>query len=91
MRGQTPRELLGDEQGATVAANYRRCIEQGETVEYEERLELPAGTSHWQTKLNPVTDGEQVTQIVGVARDITRAEETTTEDTTTQPSVRNHP
>lgn len=71
LRGQTPRELLGDEQGATVAANYRRCIEQGETVEYEERLELPAGTSHWQTKLNPVTDGEQVTQIVGVARDIT--------------------
>ncbi|MCW8173359.1 hypothetical protein D8S78_21240 [Natrialba swarupiae] len=29
LRGQTPRELLGDKQGATVAANYRRCAEQG--------------------------------------------------------------
>ena len=75
LRGQTPRELLGDEQGATVAANYRRCAEQGETIQYEETLEFPAGRSHWQTKLTPITDGEQVTQIVGVARDITEQKE----------------
>ncbi len=75
LRGQTPRELLGDEQGATVAANYRRCVEQGETTQYEETLEFPSGTSHWQTKLSPITDGEQVTQIVGVARDITEQTE----------------
>lgn len=75
LRGQTPRELLGDEQGATVAANYRRCVEQRETIQYEETLELPAGTSHWQTKLTPITDGERVTQVVGVARNVTGQKE----------------
>ena len=75
LRGQTPRELLGDEQGATVAANYRRCVEQREPIQYEETLELPAGTSHWQTKLTPVTEDGQATQIVGVARDITEQKE----------------
>lgn len=72
LRGQTPRELLGDEQGATVAANYRRCVEQVDTVEYEESLTVPGGTSHWQTKLTPITENGQVTRIVGVARDITQ-------------------
>ena len=75
LRGQTPRELLGDEQGASVAANYRSCVEQGETIQYEETLELPAGTSHWQTKLTPITDDGNITQIVGVARDITEQKE----------------
>jgi PAS domain S-box-containing protein len=71
LRGQTPKELLGDEQGAVVAGNYRQCVEQRETIEYEEKLELPGGTSHWQTKLSPIIDNGQVTKIVGVARDIT--------------------
>jgi PAS domain S-box-containing protein len=71
LRGQTPRELLGDEQGAAVAANYRDCAEQRETIEYEETLDLPGGTSRWQTKLTPVVEDGEVAQIVGVARDIT--------------------
>jgi len=75
MRGQTPRELLGNEQGAAVAANYRRCVEQRDTIQYEETLEFPSGTTYWQTKLTPITDGELVTQIVGVARDITEQKE----------------
>lgn len=37
LRGQTPREVLGDEQGAVVAENYRRCVERGETIEYEKK------------------------------------------------------
>jgi len=71
MRGQTPREFLGEEQGATVESNYRRCVEQQTTVEYEEKLNLPGGTSYWKTKLTPITDGGDVAYIVGVARDIT--------------------
>lgn len=72
LRGQTPRELLGDDQGRDVAANYRRCVERKETIEYQETLDLPSGTSHWQTKLTPITDDGQVTQIVGIARDVTQ-------------------
>ena len=74
-RGQTPRELLGDEQGATVAANYRRCVERRETIEYEETLSFSEKTSYWQTKLTPVIEDGQVTRIVGVARDITEQKE----------------
>ncbi|ELZ51275.1 multi-sensor signal transduction histidine kinase [Halorubrum coriense DSM 10284] len=75
MFGKTPRELLGEEQGAAVEANYRRCVERGTTIEYEERLDFPGGTSDWQTKLTPVTDDGEVTQLVGVARDITEQKE----------------
>ena len=74
-RGQSPRELLGEEEGAAVAANYRRCVERAETIEYEETLTFPGGTSHWQTKLTPVTDDGEVMRIVGVARDITERKE----------------
>ncbi|OYR74463.1 PAS domain-containing protein [Halorubrum ezzemoulense] len=72
LRGQTPQELLGDEQGTVVAESYQECVEKEETIEYEEKLELPGGTSDWQTKLTPITDSGQVTQIVGVARVVFR-------------------
>jgi len=75
LRGQTPQELLGDEQGTVVAENYQECVEKQETIEYEEKLELPGGTSDWQTKLTPITDSGQVTQIVGVAQDMTDKKE----------------
>ncbi|MFB6228983.1 MAG: PAS domain-containing protein [Halobacteriales archaeon] len=75
LRGQTPRELLGDEQGRAVEANYRRCVEQREPIEYEEVIDFPGGTSHWETKLTPIGENGQVTQIVGVARDITARKE----------------
>ncbi|MDB2271968.1 PAS domain-containing protein [Halorubrum ezzemoulense] len=75
MFGKTPRELLGEQQGAAVEANYRLCVERGTTIEYEERLEFPGGATDWQTKLTPVVDDGTVTQIVGVARDVTQQKE----------------
>jgi len=75
LRGQTPRELLGDEQAVDVIENYCRCVEQGELIEYEETLTLPTGTSHWQTKLTPITEDSEVTGIVGVARESTEPKE----------------
>jgi PAS domain S-box-containing protein len=73
--GQTPQELLGDQQGTVVAENYQECVEKGDPIEYEEKLELPGGTSDLQTQLTPITGSGQVTQIVGVARDITEQKE----------------
>ncbi|WP_193309804.1 PAS domain-containing protein [Halorubrum halophilum] len=71
IRGKTPRELLGDEQGAAVEANYRRCVERRETIEYAESLALPGGRREWETRLSPVVEDGSVTRVVGVARDIT--------------------
>jgi len=71
IRGKTPRELLGDEQGAAVEANYRRCVERRETIEYAESLALPGGRREWETRLSPVVEDGSVARVVGVARDIT--------------------
>lgn len=70
-RGKTPVELLGEEDGGEIAANFRRCVETSEAISYEEELEMPAGTFYWQTNLSPVIMEGQVTQLVGIARDIT--------------------
>lgn len=75
IRDKTPRELLGDEQGTSVAEHYRRCVEGRETIEYEESIALPEGQKRWQTRLSPVVEDGSVTLIVGAARDITEQEE----------------
>jgi len=62
---------FGPELGAEPEANYRRCVEAGEPISYQEELSLPTGTKVWQTKLAPVVTGEEVTCIVGIARDVT--------------------
>jgi PAS domain S-box-containing protein len=70
-RGKTPRELLGDDLGATVEEKYRRCVETGEPVTYEETFPMPEGSIVAQTNLAPVTVEGAVTQIVGIAREVT--------------------
>ena len=71
LRGKTPREVFGDDLGREVEANYRRCYELQETITYEEELTLPRNERIWQTKLSPVVVDDEVTQIVGIARDVT--------------------
>src|SRR3954451_6785818 len=72
LQGRTPHECLPREIADEVAANYRRCVEAGTTVRYEERLDLPGGTRDWQTCLTPVRDRSgRVTRILGASRDVT--------------------
>ncbi|ELZ44175.1 11-domain light and oxygen sensing his kinase [Halorubrum coriense DSM 10284] len=71
VRGETPRAVFGDEQGAELAANYARCVEEGAPISYHEELETVADGRFWETSLAPVTvDGETV-RIVGIARNVT--------------------
>jgi len=71
VRGKTPREVLGEDLGAEVAANYCRCVEAREPITYDEELELPEGRFVWQTSLAPVVVDGRVARIVGIARDVT--------------------
>jgi PAS domain S-box-containing protein len=71
VRGKTPREALGEQLGAELTANYRRCLEAGQAITYEEELEFPAGRSCWETSLAPVRVNGEVTRIVGIARETT--------------------
>ena len=73
MRGKEPRECLAPETAAWVTGNYRRCVEGGSPIRYDEVLTLPGGTRAWETALVPVRDPVtgRVCRIVGSARDIT--------------------
>ncbi len=69
--GDRPEEILGAQEGIEVTANFRRCVELEETIEYDETIDHPTGTVEWHTKLTPLFEDGQVTRIIGVSRDIT--------------------
>ena len=71
--GARPRELFAPEQAAHFEAMYRRCLQEGKTIRYEERLEIPnVGCRQFQTTLTPIDDGAgSIDLIVGVAVDVT--------------------
>ncbi|HDQ40415.1 MAG TPA: diguanylate cyclase [Desulfonatronum sp.] len=71
LRGKTPQDMLGDELGAFVTMNYRRCVQAKEPIAYDEVLNLPAGEKTYHTTLTPVLENGEVAYIVGSAQDIT--------------------
>jgi signal transduction histidine kinase len=75
LRGQTPREVFGADQGGAVAEHFRRCVDRGAQIEYEVALDLPAGRARRQTTLTPVTEDGEVTQLVGSARPLATPDE----------------
>ncbi|SDL44376.1 PAS domain S-box protein [Halarsenatibacter silvermanii] len=75
VKGKTPIEVLGEEIGKEVEANYRECLEKRETTTYEEELNLPAGKKTWLTRLTPVIVEGKVEKIVGSSLDITELKE----------------
>ena len=71
VRGKTPRDVLGGEQGAELEANYTRCVEQRAPISYREELDVEEDARFWETSLAPVVvDGETV-RVVGIARNVT--------------------
>ncbi|MFB6251250.1 MAG: PAS domain S-box protein [Halobellus sp.] len=75
LKGRTPREILGEQQGATVARRYRNCVEHREPLEYTEQLRFDGNEMQWETKIAPVVLNGSVEYIVGATRDVTAREE----------------
>ena len=71
VRGQTPREVFGEDQGAALASNYHRCVKAGEPISYQEEVQVDDDARFWQTKIAPVVSGGEVTLLVGVTRNVT--------------------
>ncbi|WP_256301939.1 PAS domain S-box protein [Haloarchaeobius salinus] len=71
VRGQTPRDVFGEADGAALAANYHRCVNAGEPISYQEELRVDDGARFWQTKLAPVVSDDEITRLVGVTRNVT--------------------
>lgn len=54
-------------------ANYRRCLDEGVAINFDEQLDLPAGRRYFKTTLLPVrNDKAEVYRIVGIGRDVTQ-------------------
>jgi len=78
--GKSSSELVGrfvedvnPEIANQVIANYRRCLSVGESISYEEELNLESGKRDFETTLIPVRDeSNQIYRIIGIARDITQ-------------------
>jgi PAS domain S-box-containing protein len=71
VRGKTPTEVFGDELGTDLQANYRRCVSAREPITYQEEVPVETGAQFWQTSLAPVVTDGDVTEIIGITRDIT--------------------
>ena len=71
VRGKTPADVFGEDLGAELQANYRRCVQAREPISYEEELPVETGARFWQTVLTPVITNGEVTQIIGITRNVT--------------------
>ncbi len=70
--GRFVEDVLPEPRAREVIANYRRCVEAGTGIAYEEELRLPLGRRRFNVHLSPVRHGDgRVYRIIGVVRDIT--------------------
>jgi len=71
VRGKTPEDVFGDDQGSQLRVNYHRCARGRKAISYQEELPVETGARFWQTNLAPVVTEDEVTQIVGITRNVT--------------------
>jgi len=71
IRGRSPRAIFGAELGGKMAENYRECAEERTSLQYQEEVPVDTGARYWQTSLTPVVTGGEVSEIIGVTRNIT--------------------
>jgi PAS domain S-box-containing protein len=71
VKGKTPTDVFGEDLGPELRTNYRRCVQAREPISYEEEIPVETGARFWQTVLTPVITNGEVTQIIGITRNIT--------------------
>ncbi|MGE4545278.1 MAG: PAS domain S-box protein [Pedobacter sp.] len=72
--GKFVEETIPKELADQVLTNYRRCVEAGTTITYEEQLNLPVGNRFFQTVLIPVRNAAaEIYRIIGIAHDTTES------------------
>lgn len=71
--GLTPDDLQIDPYlRKRIKDNYRRCVVEKRTIQYEEMFPIKSSVRWWQTTLQPIFDAEEnVVEIIGVSTDIT--------------------
>ena len=70
--GKFIEEVFAEELARKVTANYRRCLEVGAPIEYDDELNLPAGRRYFHSNLIPVRSADgRIHRIVGACLDLT--------------------
>ncbi len=73
IRGKTPEDRFGKEQGALVSATFQRCVEQGEPFVEEEHLQLDDLEIWFMTTFNPLRDDNgRIYRLIGTSVEITK-------------------
>jgi PAS domain S-box-containing protein len=72
--GKTPRDILGEDVGATIETRYHECVTEHAPMEYEEMIPFGGETKYWRTALAPVIEDGTVVRLVGATREITDEE-----------------
>jgi PAS domain S-box-containing protein len=76
LEGKRIQDIVPGPLAETILANYRRCIEAGRPIRYEEKAELATGTKTFQTLLVPIRDDRNhIVRLVGFAQDTTQAKQ----------------
>jgi PAS domain S-box-containing protein len=69
---KTPEEAFGEDLGSTIRQNYKRCLQAGTSIVYEEQLNFEARIIWTLTTLAPLRNKRgQIYRIIGTATDIT--------------------
>src|SRR5262249_17843614 len=70
--GKLVEEVFEPELAQKLCRNYRRCVETGKPITYDDELNLPAGRSHFHSNLIPLRNSAGVIdRIVGACIDTT--------------------
>jgi PAS domain S-box-containing protein len=70
--GKFVEEVFVEELATKLTANYRRCLEAGVPIYYDDELNLPSGRRHFHTNLIPIRNGSgRIHRIVGACIDTT--------------------
>jgi two-component system, cell cycle sensor histidine kinase and response regulator CckA len=72
--GKFVEDVASEEVAQKVTEHYRRCLDEGTIISYDEELDLPAGRRYFHTRLIPVRNSAGcIYRIVGCCIDFTEA------------------
>ena len=71
--GQTPEAILPPDYATEILAQYRQCVAERRSVDFESLYDSPGGKHWWHSTISPVfaSEGGPVVLLIGVAVDIT--------------------
>ncbi len=74
--GKTPEELFGKVEGVRLSQSYRKCVETGKSLTFEECVTFKNQQTWWLNTINPLKDNSgKVYRLVATALEITERRE----------------